>query len=120
METHVHSFGHLFSDGGIDNAGCCRVISLNRCLRLRVTKLGEAGANRFGDLSVVEQGSELCLRGGYHNITECAAFGVEGTIGRRFGRGQGGIRGVITEDEVTSRAAAGVADGEVGCVGIDV
>ena len=87
---------------------------------MRVAEFGEAGANWFGDLSVVEQGSELCLRGGCHNITECAAFGVEGTIGRRFGRGRGGIRGVVTEDEVTSRAAAGVADREIGCVGVYV
>ena len=87
MESHIHSFGLLFPDERIDDAGRCRVVSFKRCLWLRVAEFGEAGANRFGDLSVVEQGSELCLRGGCHNITECAAFGVEGTIGRRFGRG---------------------------------
>ena len=50
----------------------------------------------------------------------CAAFGVEGTIVRRFDRGRGGIRGVVTEDEVTSHADVGVADREIGCVRIYV
>ena len=117
-ESHVHGFRFLLPDGRVDDARRRRVVCLEWCARLRVSHLGQACSDRFRDLSIVEEGSEFCLRGGRHNVAKCLALGVKDSVGGRFARRDVRVA-LVAQRVVSPGAASSVLDGEVGCVAFD-
>ena len=91
IKAHVHGFVLALASGPVGDAGCARVVSLDRSGALLAAHFFQGNAQGGGVFVIVKKAGEFSLGGGGHDILEDDADGMEGTIvggwcGRLLGR----------------------------------
>ena len=84
-----------------------------------VAEFGEACADRFGYLPIMEEGSEFSFRSRCHHVPECPTFGMDDAIGSGIGWGDV-CWAVVAKGEVSPYPGPRIFYREVGCATFNV